>query len=554
MVVFFLMTLLLLLFIRLFYLQVLSFQKFSSMADEQHNAVIKIEPRRGTIFDRFMEPLAINLDVPSVYCDPRGIRDKERTADLLSGALGVDREMLSERLSKDKSFIWAKRKIAGASADKIKELRLPGVYIMTESKRSYPNDNMAAHVIGFAGVDNEGLEGLESLFNEELVGKPGWKYLLRDARQEIVLLNERESMPAQNGYNLVLTVDSVIQYIAEEELRAMAKKFKVREASVIVMDPFTGEILAMANYPDYDLNSFGQAPREVIKNIAVASVFEPGSVFKIVTASAALNEGKVTLEDTFYCENGDYRAGGRVLHDFHRYGDLSFREVVSKSSNIGTVKVAERLGEKKLYEYIHRFGFGQNTGVELPGEVGGISRPSSKWSRSDITTIPIGQGIAVTPIQLACAVSVIANGGYLMRPYIIKEVTTWEGEAFKKYEPAVRRRVISEETCGKMKEALVSVITEGTGRYAASKLYDVCGKTGTAQMVNPNGGYYSNKYDATFIGFAPVEFPAVSIVVTARDPRTSHFGGTVAGPTFRNIAERVLQYLGEEKSGAEDNA
>lgn len=546
-VFFFFVLLLCLLLTRLFYLQVIRSDSFSKMAAEQHNKVFKIEPRRGTIFDRYMEPLAINLDTPSAYGNPREVEDKERTASALSDILGLDRELLVEKLERDKAFVWVKRKVDAGEAEKIERSSLPGVYFLSESKRNYSSDSMASHVIGFAGMDNEGLEGLELLYNDKLKGKPGWRHLIRDAKMRTVLFNERESIPAENGHNLILTVDSVIQYIAEGELSAMARKYHASSASVVVMDPYSGRILALANYPGYDLNAFSETPRARMKNAAVSSIYEPGSVFKIVTASAALNEGVVHLDDVIYCENGEFRTGGRVLHDFHPYGKLSFLEVIAKSSNIGTVKVAQKLGEEKLYEYIQKFGFGETTGIDLPGEVEGISRPFEIWSRSDITTIPMGQGIAVTPIQLACAISVITNGGYLVKPYIVDRITTWEGETYKTFAPGPKRRVLSEETCEKMRTVLRRVVTDGTGRRARSRMYETCGKTGTAQMVNPRGGYYEDKYHATFIGFAPLDDPVVAIAVMAHDPHPVHFGGSVAGPAFRKIAERTLQYLGSGK-------
>lgn len=549
-VFFFLISSLLFLLARLFFLQVVSFDRFSDMAASQHNKVFKIEPRRGTIFDRYMEPLAINLEVPSIYCDPRNMKDKEAAADKLSTILDIDRQKLLDKFAKDKSFAWVKRKVSTKEAETVKDLDIEGIYFLQESKRNYSNDSMASHIIGFAGVDNDGLEGLELKFNERLRGKPGWRHLMRDAKRRTVLFNEEESIPSQNGYNLVLTIDSVIQYIAEEELSKMALKNNASGATAIVMDPFSGEILALANYPSYDLNEFSNTPRKTVKNAAVADVYEPGSVFKIVTASGALNEGAVSLDDVFDCENGEYKVGGRVLHDYHKYGNLEFREVISKSSNIGTVKVAEKMGADRVHDYIKRFGFGEKTGVEMPGEVAGISRPPSVWSRSDITTIPIGQGIAVTPMQLACAIGVIANGGDLMNPYIIEEITTWEGEVYKTFKPQIRRKVLNEKACNDMKVALTDVVENGTGRRARSKIYDMCGKTGTAQMVNPNGGYYPDKYYASFIGFAPIEYPRISVVVIARDPHPAHFGGSVAGPAFKEIVERTLEYLGTQTKSA----
>ncbi len=544
MLLFTLIPLFLALLIRLFYLQILGFSEFSGIAAKQHNRVFKTEPRRGAIFGRRMEPMAINLEAASVYCDPRRISDKENTAVVLSKVLKVEASLLLEKFNKDKAFAWLKRKVSDEDAKVVEQLGIRGVYLLNECKRSYPNDNLASQVIGFVGVDNDGLEGLELSFDERLKGRPGYSYMVKDAKRRTVFFDKKRSLPPQNGFNLVLTMDSVIQCIVEEELREMVRTSHASSASCVVMDPFSGAILALANYPDYNLNDFSKTPRSVMANTAISGVYEPGSVFKIVTASAALNEAKAGLDDSIYCEKGEYRIGGRVLHDFHRFGTLSFREVISKSSNIGTVKIAHKLGKEKLFEYIKKFGFGEKTGIDLPGEARGISRPPAKWSRSDITTIPIGQGIAVTPLQLVRAVSVIANGGYLVQPYIVDHITTWDGVICERSRPGPGRRVLKETTSAQMKKILRSVITEGTGRRAESKLYEMCGKTGTAQVASPRGGYYPDKYAATFLGFAPMELPAISVVVVAHDPHPVYFGGSVAGPVFKRISERVLQYLG----------
>ncbi len=513
------------------------------MAKEQHNQVIKIEARRGTIYDRYMEPLAINLDVMSVYADPRSISDKNYVAEVLSEHLGLGYDPVRKKLDKDKAFVWIKRKIDPDVADGLRAMKIKGVHFLLESKRKYPNDNMASHVIGFAGIDNDGLEGLELLLDSKLKGTSGWRHLIRDARRRTVLFNDAESIPPKNGYNALLTIDGVIQYIAEDELRKMSVKHNVESAMCVVMDPYSGRVLAMANYPDYNLNESYKSSRDVRKNLSVSNIFEPGSVFKIIAASAILNEGVKDLDDVIDCENGAYEVARRTLHDYHPYDEITFKEVIAFSSNIGTVKASQELGEDKLYEYISRFGFGEKTGIDLMGEVSGISRPPSVWSRSDITTIPIGQGIAVTAIQMAVATSAIANGGYLMQPFILEKITSWEGNIFKEFTPRMKREILSQETCDKMKEAMHMAVTDGTGRKANSKLYEVCGKTGTAQMVNPNGGYYDNKYYATFVGFAPMNKPALVIVVIAKDPHPVHFGGSVAGPAFKDIAERSLKYL-----------
>ncbi len=542
-VFFFFIFLLLFLLTRLFFLQILRFERFSKMAENQHNKIEIIKPQRGTIFDRYMDPMAITLDVPSVYCNPRVVTDKKVLSNVLNEKLKINKDTILEKLNKNKAFIWIKRKITSVEENEIKKLNFQGVYIIPESERHYPNDNLAAHVIGFVGLDNEGLEGLELLYNQELTGKAGWRHIIRDACQRPVIFDEDASIPAQNGYNLVLTIDSVIQYIVEQELEYMAREHNVTVASCIVMNPSSGEILAMANYPDYSLNEFSKTMRNVMKNTAIADVYEPGSVFKIVSTSAVLNEGKASLDTKYYCEEGNYNVAGRVLHDYHKYGELSFMDVIAKSSNIGVVKASQKIGKEKIYDYIRRFGFGEKTGIDLPGESSGILRPSADWSRSDISTIPIGQGIAVTPLQLVCAISVIANGGYLMRPYIVDRVMTWQDIVYRQNKPEARRRVLLEKTCEDMKMALQSVMTSGTGQRGLSKIYETCGKTGTAQMVNPNGGYYSNKYYASFIGFAPKEKPVISVVITARNPHPMYFGGSVAGPVFKKIVERTLQYL-----------
>ena len=535
--------LLFLLSLRLFYLQIISYHKFSDMASEQHNQIMKVEPRRGTIFDRYMEPLAIDLDKPSVFADARSVKDKEAAADALSKILEIDKDELLRKLSKDKAFVWLKRKIPSEEVRKIKMLKFEGIHLLSENERNYPNDSMAAHVIGFAGLDNMGLEGLELLYNDRLKGAPGFRHILRDARLKPILDDEKESVPPQNGYNLVLTLDSVVQCIAETEMTNMVKKFDVASASVIIMEPYTGKILAMTNYPTYNLNNFKEAPRNAMDNLCVSRVFEPGSVFKIVTASGALNEGTCKITDEFYCENGNYPIAGRILHDYHPYGKLLFKDVFVKSSNIGTVKIACMLGEKKVYDYVRRFGFGDKTGIDLPGEISGLCRAPAAWSKSDITTIPIGQGIAVTGVQLAAAISVIANGGYLVKPHIVDRITTWDGEIFHQTGPVVKRKVLEKAACDQMKEILAEVVKSGTGKSAFSKKYTICGKTGTAQMVNPGGGYYTDRYDSTFIGFAPKDKPVIAMVITAADPHHGHFGGTVAAPAFKTIAERVLEYL-----------
>ncbi|MBF0216526.1 MAG: penicillin-binding protein [Candidatus Omnitrophica bacterium] len=532
---------------RLFFLQVMNFEKYSTMALEQHNKIIKIDPVRGAIYDRFMEPLAVNLDTISIYADPRMVDDPASTSDALADKLGLDRDVIFKRLSSGKGFVWIKRKIDHQEIDEAKKIKLKGVFFVTESKRIYPNDTFASHMIGYSGIDNNGLEGLELIYDQKLKGAPGYRHFMRDARLKPVLFDDKASMRAENGENLVLTVDSVVQYIVEEEILKMVEKFNCSSATIAVMEPSTGKMLALANYPNCDLNKYPESPSENRKNISVASVYEPGSAFKIVTASAAIDTDIVKPTDVFNCENGNYNICGRILHDVHPYGNMQYSEVIAKSSNIGTVKSAIKVGPKILFEYIKKFGFGEVTGIDLPGEIPGLVRAPSVWSKSDITTVPIGQGIAVTSMQLLAATAVIANGGMLVKPYIVEKITTMDGEVVEEFAPEIKRRVLKESTALVIKDFLEKVVLEGTGKTASSKIVSICGKTGTAQRVNPAGGYYSDRYQSTFVGFAPKDDPSICMVVTAEDAHPLHYGGTVAGPTFKNITEKIVQYLENNK-------
>ncbi|MBF0252239.1 MAG: penicillin-binding protein [Candidatus Omnitrophica bacterium] len=524
---------------------------YAAKADRQHEQYITIEAQRGVIFDRYMEPLALSLIYYSVCADPRRIDDKEGTAAILSEILDIEKETILKQLQKDKSFVWIKRKISDAATSEIQDKKLKGIFLRSEIKRTYPNDELASHVVGFAGIDNEGLEGVELMFNKELIGQKGYRHVLRDARFRSVLSRNEDSKMPVNGHNVVLTIDSVIQVIVEGAIKKIGEKYHTESISCVVLEPDTGKILAMANYPNFKLNDYGDSPEEARKNLCVTDVFEPGSVFKIITFSAAINESTVKEDDVFDCEMGEYKVGGRILHDYHPYGKLSVKQILEKSSNIGTVKIAQKLGADKIYEYIKTFGFGELAGVDLPGEVQGLLRHPKVWSKSDITTIPIGQGIAVTAIQLASAVSVVANGGFLLRPSVIEKISTIEGKDIYQFTTNVRRKVINTNTCDIIKQMMADVVTSGTGKNAASKKYEFCGKTGTAQKVNPNGGYFDSKYYATFVGFAPKEKPVITIVIAANDPHPEHFGGTVCAPAFKEIAEKSLEYLGVPRRDSE---
>ncbi|MDP2044010.1 MAG: penicillin-binding transpeptidase domain-containing protein, partial [Candidatus Omnitrophota bacterium] len=502
----------------------------------------ELEPRRGTIYDCNLKAQAFNMSMDSLFAVPGAIKDKENVINQLLPILGVERSYLRERLYRKKAFIWLARKLTPEKSAAIKRLNIKGLGFLKETKRIYPNSYLASHIIGFSGMDNLGLEGAERDFNKYLKGESGWAIFLRDARQKKLDIWEKMVLPV-DGLDLVLTIDEVIQYIAERELDKAFKSFHAKGASIVVMDPHTGRILALASRPTYDLNDYSVVAKDSMRNRSICDLFEPGSVFKIVTASAALEEKKVTEEDVFFCENGSYLVGGRILHDHKPHGRLTFRQVIEESSNIGTVKIAQLLGPDTVYRYLRAFGFGSKLGVDLSGEISGMIKPVRSWSKTSITAIPIGQEVGVTALQLASAISVIANGGQLMRPYIIDSVRDNQGEIIKQNKPVLIRKVISVDTAMRIKKILTGVVENGTGRLAKVSGFSAAGKTGTAQKIEANGTYSHDKFVASFIGFSPAEDPLLAIVVTVDEPHPSYFGGVVAAPVFQKVAGDAIRYL-----------
>ncbi len=535
--------------VRLAYLQFFRSKYLSNLAQKQYNLFVELEPRRGAIFDANAKPQAVNIPADSLYACPNQMKesDKEAAVRQLAPILRVSQDYLRGRIYRKAAFIWLARKIDEGVAVKIRQLKIRGIDFIKESKRCYPNGYLAAQVMGFAGMDNTGLEGLELYYNRYLKGESGWVLFLRDARQK--KLDIWEKMVAErDGYTLTTTVDEVVQFIAERELEKAYRTYHAKGASIIVMDPHTGAILAMANRPTFDLNSYTSADKDQMRNRSICDLFEPGSVFKIVTAAAALEEKKVNEGDKFFCENGAYRVASHTLHDHRPHGWLTFREVIEQSSNIGTTKVAQVLGADIVYRYTKLFGFGAKTGIDLPGEISGMAKEPRFWSKISIAAIPIGQEIGVTALQLASAISVIANGGQLMKPYVVSEVKDKHGESIKKFSPTLIRKVISVEASLRLSSILTGVIENGTAKTARLKDYSAAGKTGTAQKLEADGTYSHSKFIASFIGFAPVEDPAIVIVVILDEPRPYYFGGVVAAPVFKNVATDVLKYLKISKS------
>ena len=531
------------LLIRILYLQIVKAYNLTLLAKKQHTAVIQLQPTRGTIYDRNTRPLAVSLNLESVFADDRAVEEKRTAAKRLASVTGLGEQYVYARLNQEKGFIWIKRKLSPAEAARIKVLNIKGIDFLKESKRVYPNNSLASQIVGYAGTDNKGLEGLELKYDSYLKGSAGYRATFRDARRREIASFEYEYYPSVDGLDLVLTIDDIIQNIAERELDWAVQKFHPIGACIIVMDPRNGDILAMSSRPTYDLNSFQRASAGNRRNRAVTDMYEPGSMFKIVTASAALEENKVDLNDRFFCENGAWNhGGGRILHDHTPQGWLTFRQVIERSSNIGTVKVAFKLGGDNLYTYIKRFGFGDMTNIDLPGEVAGFIRPPSQWSGTSMYAIPMGQEVSVSALQMARAMSVIANGGKLVRPRIIQSVQDKHGEIIKEFPPEELRDVISEKTAATMRDILSGVVTDGTGQLAKVDGYDVAGKTGTSQKIE-NGTYSHSKFIGSFVGFAPVKDPKVVVVVMLDEPYPQYYGGVVSAPVFSRVVKDTLRYL-----------
>ncbi len=528
----------------LLYIQIFRSDFLAKLAHRQHDHTITLEAKRGNIYDRSMHPLASNVSVYSVFANPRAIRKHHDNPDIvaqLSSILGVDKNITAKRIAKDKFFVWIARKVSQEKYEQLKKLKLPGIGFIKESRRSYPNQWLAAHVIGFAGVDNHGLECLERDLDKYLKGKPGQSIILRDAHQRELLLEKSYVAPV-DGFDVHLTIDETIQFIAERALDRMYKKYNAKGATIIVMDPKTGEILAFANRPTYNLESPGESSTASRTNRAMVFTYEPGSVFKIVTAAAGLQEKVVTENEIVYCENGAYRVGGHILHDHEPEGHLTFRQVIEKSSNIGTVKIAQRLGPQRVYEYARRFRFGMKTGIDLRGEVDGHLKPVRQWSKTSIGAIPIGQEVTVTPMQLLGMISSVANDGIYMQPYLIKKITDNNGQVILETQPKILAQSMSPEIAARLRPMLHGSVEDGTAKRAQVKGVTIGGKTGTAQKV-VNGKYSHSSFYATFIGFAPVDKPRLAAVVVFDEPHPVYYGGLVAAPVFAEVIENSLKYM-----------
>jgi cell division protein FtsI/penicillin-binding protein 2 len=527
---------------RLFFLQLVRFPSLSSKANVQHFYKIELEPKRGDILDRNGGALALSIKRWSVYVHPYKVKDKGRLAVILADALHMDRKDCLTKLMSDAPFVWLKRKVEDSEYELVKKQKLEGIGFIEDARRYYPQKELCANVVGFVGMDNQGLEGIEKRFNSVLAGFPGEYRVERDAQGREITSQVVKLVKPIEGTSIYLTIDSVIQNILQDTLSKTVSERHAKGGVAIAIDPTTGEILAMASIPTFDPNHFTYYPQSSYRNLATSFVFEPGSTFKPITAAAALEEKIFKPDDRIYCENGALRVANYVIHDHNPHGMLSFSDAIQKSSNIGLLKIGQKVGKDTLYNYIKAFGFGEKTGLEVPGEEMGIVPPLRLWRPITLVTVSFGQGIAATPLQMVCAYSAIANGGIMNKPYLVKKVIGPEGVPYKKSFSEQGKRIISIETSFRLREILKKVVEDGTGGLARIDGIDIAGKTGTAQKPGASGGY-SDNYVASFIGFFPAANPKIVIGIFIDEPKGMYYGGVVAAPCFRDMAKKIYNYL-----------
>lgn len=530
-------------------IQIFDHKKYTSLAFSQQFKKQDIPTRRGVIFDRNGLTLAESVQVSSVFADPLAIKDKKKTAQVISQVLGLNKTKVEKLLNKKKRFVWIKRRIPDEQEDVLRQLNLKGIGFRYEYKRIYPYEKLCSHILGFTDIDQNGLEGIESSFNHVITGSKGSRVVEKDGRQRQFSTLQGETVSAKYGDSVFLTIDCKIQAIVEDELENACSKWNPESAVAIAMDPFTGEVLAMANYPSFNPNFVQDSSPRERRNRAITDYFEPGSLIKPLIVSGALDSGLVKEEDQFFCHNGAFKVRNRVIRDAHSYGYLSVSDIVIHSSNIGMAQLGMRMDKNRLYSYLKGFSFGEKTGIQLPGEAKGIVRPLNLWSLDSILSVSFGYEIAVTPIQLVTAYCSIANGGTLLKPQIISKITDYSGKRVKKrYKTPERvRRVISPEIAREvMSPILENVVKEGTGKKAMLFTYSVAGKTGTVKKLQRIGGRmkYSNKYIGSFVGYAPVDEPKICVLLSLNEPKNgAYYGGTVAAPAVGNIIERTLDYM-----------
>jgi len=560
---------------RLFWLQIVDHKEFVERADKQQQRTFEVAPRRGVLYDRNLRELAMTVQVDSIYADPSEIDDKAAAARVLSAIVHVlpddDRtteQAIEARLVAGHSFAWVARRVTPAVSARVHALKMKGIYYQKEFQRFYPDNQLAAQVLGYVGVDDNGLGGLEDKFDARLHGVPGHMFTAMDARRRILGSSERDPQP---GQNLVLTIDENIQFMAEQALEHAMQKTQALNGTVVVQDVHTGQILALAIRPTFNPNQFRYATPSLLRDHAVSDVYEPGSTFKLVTYSAALDQHVVTPDDIIDCQGGQINVAGRIIHDDQSdrgLGKVTIATALARSSDVAAVKLALQLGPDRFYKYIRDFGFGSRTGIELPGETRGLLRPVKRWGASSIGSLAIGQEVAVTPLQLVTMVSTIANGGVYLPPHVLlpdqvdgaaqgqtaaalNAASTLKASPFRPGMdlpsplPPGAHRVISTLAAAEMRKMMEGVVLFGTGKEAQLNGYSSAGKTGTAQKIDPRTHTYSKTmHIASFAGFAPVNNPVISVAVIMDSPKGSYYGASVSAPVFAEVAQAVLEYLG----------
>jgi cell division protein FtsI (penicillin-binding protein 3) len=530
---------------RLVQIQLVRHSEYTNRAQRQQERTLSLNPLRGSILDSRGRVLAESVSAETIYADPQAIPDIRKTAKALA-SMGVgEASEIAAKLRGRGSFVYIARQVAMDDAAKIKRLKLPGIYFLDDHRRSYPRGTLASNVIGYVGLDGEGLAGVEHSLDAHVHGKAGKVTLLQDARRGMYLVGGEGANRPVDGNDVVLTIDSVVQFIAERALAKAVDRYHATAGTAIVMDPGDGAILAMASQPTFDPNHYGDFSPAAWRNRNVQDMYEPGSTFKIITASAGLEEGVVTPSQIIDCGNGAIQIANVTIHEHggNHYGMITFEDVMVHSSNVGAVKVGLNLGPERFYRYMRKFGFGERTGIELPGEAGGLLRRTEKWSMVSNASMSMGQEIGVTPLQLIRAVTAIANGGVRIEPRIVDRVVDASGRTIYRPPQQPPVRIVSEKTAAVLNEILKAVVARGTGQPAALAEHIVAGKTGTAQKAG-RGGYSADRFLASFVGYVPADRPRLVIYVAVDEPRGAQYGGTVAAPVFKEIAEASLRYLG----------
>ena len=524
--------------LRLFWLEVVLSPRLTRLAHKEHLRLVQLPARRGRILDTHRNILVDDIRLYSLYADPKIVDNKDEVASAIATVLGQDRHKIRNLLTKDKRFVWLARKLSLKDKKAIEELGIKGIGFREEEERFYPQGNLLDSVIGRTDIDNNGIDGLELFYEHYLHAESGQAVYLRDSRGNLLPLPKKLVLP-KDGYDLILTVDSYIQYWVEKFLHRTVVESRAKAGAVVVLNPQNGEIVAMANFVSPLAKEYLETQR---RNRCVCDFYEPGSVFKVVTLLAALDKDKEIYKEDFFCEKGQMKIPGSILHDWRRFGKLSFIDVFKNSSNIGVAKIANRVGIPFVYSYIEKLGFGRKTGIDFPGETSGSLRPLSQWSKTDYYIVPIGQSIGVSLLQLAVAFAAVANGGYIVRPHLVKEIASREGVAIKQFRIGRKGPIASRFAVDKAREILLRVVEEGTGRRAKLEKVKVCGKTGTSQKIDVRGGYSHRNFYASFVGFFPYRHPQFLIAVFIDEPHTYHYGGMIAAPLFKKIAEKIVAY------------